>query len=230
MSIADLPPASNPPLRSAARVQRGARAHALRLYQRHFKRALDVALIVAAVPVALPVIAVCAALVATDGHAPLYRQRRVGLNGKVFQIVKLRSMVPQAEAALTAHLDESPEARAEWDSFQKLRQDPRVTRIGRILRKTSLDELPQLWNVLAGDMSLVGPRPMMESQRPLYPGTAYFLMRPGITGLWQISARNLSEFADRSRFDAEYWHDLSLTSDLRILWRTIGVVLRSTGC
>jgi len=230
MSIVDLPPASSPAFGTASSVHSAAGRPALCAYQRHFKRVLDVSLILASIPVALPVIAVCAALVALDGHAPLYMQRRIGRHGKVFRIVKLRSMVPDAEAALAAHVAENVDARAEWDSFQKLRNDPRITPIGRLLRKTSLDELPQLWNVLLGHMSLVGPRPMMECQKPLYPGTAYFLMRPGITGLWQISARNQSEFADRSRFDAEYWRGLTFGSDLRILWRTAGVVLRRTGC
>lgn len=231
MWIVDLPAVSHPqfeplPLTPVYGTTDGSAAS---LYRRHFKRVLDVVLILASIPVALPLISICAALVALDGNSPLYRQRRVGRHGRVFHIVKLRSMVPQAEAALVAYIADNAEARAEWETYQKLRRDPRITRIGRILRKTSLDELPQLWNVLAGDMSLVGPRPMMECQKPLYPGTAYFLIRPGITGLWQISVRNLSEFGDRSSFDAEYYRGLSLATDLRILWRTVGVVLRTTG-
>ena len=155
MSIVDLPPASRPAFGTAPSAHEAGGKPALCAYQRYFKRLLDVSLILASVPVALPVIAVCAALVALDGHAPLYMQRRIGRHGKVFRIVKLRSMVPDAEAALAAHVAENAEARAEWDSFQKLQNDPRITPIGRLLRKTSLDELPQLWNVLLGHMSLV---------------------------------------------------------------------------
>jgi len=141
----------------------------------------------------------------------------------------LRSMVVDAEDRLKVHLDCDPVARHQWDSTQKLKQDPRVTRIGRLLRKTSMDELPQLLNVLNGTMSLVGPRPMMVSQRHLYYGRAYYRLRPGITGLWQISARNESEFVARVRYDDEYHRNLSCWLDLKILIRTVVVVLRGTG-
>jgi len=130
---------------------------------------------------------------------------------------------------LEYHLRKDPEARREWDEAQKLKRDPRITRIGRFLRKSSLDELPQLWNVLKGDMSLVGPRPMMVDQEALYPGRAYFELRPGITGPWQVSDRNESSFADRARFDNQYLDSLSLSVDLTILFRTVAVVLRCTG-
>jgi lipopolysaccharide/colanic/teichoic acid biosynthesis glycosyltransferase len=145
-------------------------------------------------------------------------------------MLKLRSMVADAEARLQAHLDACPKARIEWQVTQKLRRDPRITRIGRIIRKTSLDELPQLWNVLVGEMSIVGPRPMMPSQQSLYPGIAYYAMRPGITGYWQISVRNESSFAERAQFDARYFRDLSFVTDVRIMLRTFGVVMRGTGC
>ena len=125
-------------------------------------------------------------LIMLDGGSPIYFQKRIGLNGKKFRMWKLRSMVPNADRALAAYLEENPEARAEWDHSQKLRHDPRITRVGLFIRKSSLDELPQLWNVIKGDMSLVGPRPMMMSQRRMYPGTAYYALRPGITGFWQI--------------------------------------------
>ncbi len=138
-------------------------------------------------------------------------------------------MVPDAEMRLQACLAEDPKARAEWDATQKLKDDPRVTRMGRFLRKSSLDELPQLWNVLRGDMSLVGPRPMMLSQRAMYPGTAYYALRPGITGFWQVSERNDCEFAQRARFDADYQSRVSFLVDLTILMRTVRVVLRATG-
>jgi lipopolysaccharide/colanic/teichoic acid biosynthesis glycosyltransferase len=138
-------------------------------------------------------------------------------------------MVPDAEAVLERYLAQNPEARAEWDRHQKLKNDPRITPLGRFLRRSSLDELPQLWNVLRGDMSIVGPRPMMCNQRALYPGTEYYVMRPGITGYWQTSARNESSFHERAGFDQAYYRSLSFATDLAIIWRTFSVVLRGTG-
>ncbi len=143
---------------------------------------------------------------------------------------KLRSMVADADSLLEAHLAANPAARAEWDRSQKLRSDPRITVLGRIIRKTSLDELPQLWNVLRADMSLVGPRPMLPEQRILYPGTAYYALRPGITGFWQISVRNESSFAQRAKFDAAYLRQMSLKTDILVMLRTVRVVLCGTGC
>jgi len=168
-------------------------------------------------------------VVALDGAAPFYRQRRVGRGGKIFHLLKIRTMVPNAEGILQDYLAQNPEARREWDRNQKLRNDPRITRLGCFLRKSSIDELPQLWNVLRGNMSLIGPRPMMLDQRARYPGTAYYHLRPGITGLWQVSDRNQSSFAERAEFDTEYYHTLSLKTDWSIFWRTISVVLRGTG-
>jgi lipopolysaccharide/colanic/teichoic acid biosynthesis glycosyltransferase len=139
-------------------------------------------------------------------------------------------MVPDAEERLAAHLEAHPAAAAEWGRTQKLRQDPRVTRLGRFLRRSSLDELPQLFNVLTGDMSLIGPRPMMVDQAPLYPGRAYYALRPGISGPWQVSERNATSFADRARFDDRYDRDLSLLTDLRLILATFRAVLRGTGC
>ena len=126
-------------------------------------------------------------------------------------------MVIDADQRLAAHLAADPALRAEWDETQKLKNDPRITAVGRLLRKTSLDELPQLWNVLKGDMSLVGPRPMMPEQRALYPGRAYYSMRPGLTGPWQVSDRNETSFAGRAEFDAAYARRMSLRTDLVIL-------------
>jgi lipopolysaccharide/colanic/teichoic acid biosynthesis glycosyltransferase len=200
------------------------------LYRDGVKRALDIVLVlVGAVPVLL-VLAVLCALIMRDGASPFYRQKRLGRNGRIFNMWKLRSMVPNAEALLEAHLAKDPAARAEWVLTQKLRNDPRITPVGRIIRKTSLDELPQLWNVLRGDMSLVGPRPMMVCQQNLYPGTAYYALRPGITGLWQTSVRNESSFAERASFDTEYLRQVSFGTDLAILLRTVRVVLYGTGC
>ena len=198
-------------------------------YRGGAKRALDVLLIVLSLPVALPVIALLALLVMRDGHAPFYTQARVGRDGRIFRFWKLRSMIWDADARLADHLAADSEARAEWDHTQKLKCDPRITRFGNFLRKSSLDELPQLWNVLKGDMSLVGPRPMMAGQQVLYPGTAYYALRPGITGSWQVSDRNESSFAARADFDTAYEETLSFAADLHILVATVGAVVRGTG-
>ena len=206
-----------------------ARLHWKGWYHRGGKRVLDVFLVVIALPIILPVILLLAAIVACGGGKPFYSQPRAGLNGRHYRLWKLRSMVPDADARLEAYLAADPAARAEWNSAQKLKNDPRITRFGRLLRQTSLDELPQLWNVLKGDMSLVGPRPIMVNQEDLYPGRAYYTLRPGITGLWQVSERNESTFAERVRFDDEYARDLSFAMDIRVLLATIAVVLRGTG-
>lgn len=199
-------------------------------YRDAIKRALDIALVLIAAPAALLITFVFALLVMRDGHSPFYSQTRVGRGDTGFRMWKLRSMVPNADALLTSHLADNLEARAEWDRDQKLRFDPRITRIGRLIRKTSIDELPQLWNVLRGDMSLVGPRPMMPSQKEIYPGSAYYALRPGITGLWQTSVRNESSFAERAQFDTAYLRELSFANDVRILFKTVGVVMKGTGC
>lgn len=199
------------------------------LYRRRLKRLFDLLAVLMAAPVILPVVTLLVLLAALDGGNPFYSQLRIGRGGKSFRMWKLRSMVVGAEARLEAHLAADPAARAEWDRDQKLKQDPRITVAGRILRKSSLDELPQLWNVVTGDMSLVGPRPMMPDQRVLYPGSAYYRLRPGITGPWQVSRRNESSFADRALFDHDYERDLSLGTDLRMLGATVRVVLHATG-
>lgn len=198
-------------------------------YKRGIKRALDLSAVLLSAIFVVPLIVIMALLVARDGHSPFYTQRRVGQNGKIFRIIKMRTMVHNAEALLEEHLRKNPALRREWDTTQKLKNDIRITPIGRILRKTSMDELPQLWNVLIGSMSLVGPRPMMPSQQHIYPGRAYYSLRPGITGFWQISDRNDCDFADRAKYDTAYANALSFKTDMNVLWRTIAVVLRGTG-
>ncbi len=208
-------------------------AHAPRspgFYRNWAKRFLDVAIILVSLPVVVPLMLLLVLAVAlTTKSAPFYRQSRVGLHGAKFTMWKLRSMVPNADAALAHHLQANPAARAEWATTQKLKKDPRVTPIGRFLRRSSLDELPQLWNVLKGEMSLVGPRPMLPEQQVLYPGAAYYRMLPGITGLWQVSARNDSAFAERAFFDSRYDAKLSFVTDIRTLFATIRVVTQATG-
>jgi lipopolysaccharide/colanic/teichoic acid biosynthesis glycosyltransferase len=193
------------------------------------KRLLDVGFVLLLTPICAPAVGLLALLVSLDGHNAFHTQRRVGKGGHHFTIFKLRSMVPDAEASLKNHLEQTPSANEEWKRSQKLTKDPRVTRLGRFLRKYSLDELPQLWNVLIGNMSLVGPRPMLPEQISMYPGTAYFSMRPGLTGLWQISERNESPFSSRALYDARYAAEMSLFTDISIILRTVGVVFRGTG-
>lgn len=216
--------------RPSASVKDGwARARKEPLYRRTLKRWMDVGFVLMAAPFVVPVMLALIAVLKVTGHTPFFTQERVGLGGRTFKLWKLRTMVPDAEARLQDHLQKDENARREWDAFQKLARDPRITDFGQFLRKSSLDELPQLWNVLVGDMSLVGPRPMMVEQQDLYPGSAYFALRPGLTGTWQISDRNQSTFAQRAEFDAEYERNLSFFRDLKILFATVGVVLRATG-
>jgi exopolysaccharide production protein ExoY len=198
-------------------------------YRRFFKRLLDVTAIVVAAPIVAPLIAGLAIGVAWQGGQPFYSQSRVGKGGRIFRMWKLRSMVTDADARIAGYLDANPAAKAEWEATQKLKDDPRITPFGRLLRRSSLDELPQLWNVLTGDMSLVGPRPMMPCQQELYPGGAYYLMRPGITGYWQTAGRNRTTFSARAEFDAAYEQHVTLRTDVHILARTVGVVMRGTG-
>tara|TARA_R110002049_G_scaffold23781_7_gene84829 strand:- start:43399 stop:44172 length:774 start_codon:yes stop_codon:yes gene_type:complete len=200
------------------------------LYGRFGKRVLDIVLIMLALPFALPVIALAALALWIEGGAPFYTQPRLGRDGNRFSILKLRTMVRDADAVLEGYLAANPAMRAEWDEIQKLKEDPRITPVGKFLRATSLDELPQLFNVLTGDMSLIGPRPMMPDQLDLYGDpSAYFALRPGITGLWQVSARNNNKFVYRNEVDAAYKRAFSFGMDMTILVKTVGVVLRRTG-
>lgn len=199
------------------------------LYRNFLKRVLDVSMIVLSLPATLPIILILAIAVARDGHNPFYLNVRVGKGGKQFKMLKLRTMVPNAERLLAKYLESNESASQEWHATQKLKNDPRTTKIGRLLRKTSVDELPQLWNVIIGDMSLVGPRPMLPEQREMYPGLAYYFLRPGITGIWQVSDRNKVEFSKRAQFDREYNEKLSFAFDIRLLAKTVSAVVKGTG-
>lgn len=194
------------------------------------KRAFDVVIIVLALPALFPILLLLTALSMLDGHSPIYVQERVGLHGKTFRMLKFRTMVVDADRRLEMYLSANPAARQEWDVKQKLMKDPRITRVGRFMRKSSMDELPQLLNVLRGEMSLIGPRPMMTDQVSLYSGDAYYLMRPGLSGLWQVSDRNQSSFQARVRFDEDYYENLSFKLDCQILGKTICTVVKGTGC
>jgi len=199
------------------------------IYRNGLKRVFDTSLILATLPFSLIVIFTLALCVSLDGGKPFYRSPRVGRSGKIFGMWKLRTMAVDADLLLDRYLSQDVAARQEWARSQKLKCDPRITRFGRILRKTSLDELPQLLNVIKGDMALVGPRPMLPEQQTLYPGIAYYALRPGMTGPWQVMARNDSEFCRRSDYDQAYDKELSLLTDLKLLLRTIFVVIKGTG-
>ncbi|APX91092.1 exopolysaccharide biosynthesis protein [Brevirhabdus pacifica] len=206
----------------------GGAALAPGFYRRGGKRALDLSLIALFSPLLAPLMLLLWLAVRAGGGAAFFAQDRVGLDGRVFRCWKLRSMIPDADLALRRLCRDDPALAAEWRRHQKLTADPRITRVGRLLRRTGLDELPQIWNVLRGEMSLVGPRPFMPSQRGLYGaagGFLYYRMRPGLTGPWQVSGRSQSGFADRAAFDDLYHRTTSLRGDLRILLRTVAVVL-----
>lgn len=199
---------------------------------RVMKRLMDLALIVLALPLLLPVFAVLAVLIKRNSPGSVfYCQKRIGRDGQPFYAWKFRSMVQNAEAALAEYLAANPEAQAEWKLDHKLRNDPRITRIGKFLRKTSLDELPQLWNVLRGEMSLVGPRPIVDAEISKYAERfdLYAKVKPGITGMWQISGRNDTSYDERVEHDAFYSRNWSPFLDIYILARTIKVVLLREG-
>ncbi len=195
------------------------------------KRAMDVAVAALGGLFLLPLLAAIACFVKLTSEGPVFfSQQRVGHNGRRFRAWKFRSMVANADALLPKYLEKHPEQRLEWERYRKLKRDPRLTRVGRLLRKTSLDELPQLWNVLRGDMSLVGPRPITPDEIDRYPHLhLYTRLRPGITGLWQINGRNLTSFQSRAEFDAHYIRNWSPWFDAYILARTLKVVLRCEG-
>jgi exopolysaccharide production protein ExoY len=196
------------------------------------KRGMDVlgaaALLLAAAPAFLAI----ALLVRRDGGPAFYAHPRIGRGGQRFGCLKFRSMVIDSDRRLAALLESDPAARAEWEATRKLKQDPRVTRIGRFLRATSLDELPQLLNVLRGEMSLVGPRPVTQAELDQHYGAAathYVSVRPGITGPWQISGRNDVSYSGRVAMDVAYAATPSLWTDLRLLLRTPIAVLARRG-
>ncbi|GLS68087.1 sugar transferase [Methylobacterium tardum] len=196
------------------------------------KRGLDVSVAVTALFLLLPLLLLIAAIVwAGDGKAPIFRHMRIGRDGRRFGCLKFRSMVTDGEAVLAAHLASSPQARAEWAETHKLSDDPRITAIGHVLRKTSLDELPQLWNVLRGEMSLVGPRPIVAAEIARYDHAfaTCFAVPPGVTGLWQVSGRSDTTYAERVALDLDYATRWSLRRDFAIMLRTIPAVLAQRG-
>ena len=201
------------------------------LTSRCIKTSLDVVLAFLGLIMLAPLLFVIALLIRRDGGPALFRHMRIGEAGQPFACLKFRTMVPNSDAMLQHQLLTDPAAAAEWRETQKLRHDCRVTGIGRFLRATSLDELPQLINVLRLEMSLVGPRPIVEAELPRYGRriSSYYLVRPGLTGLWQVSGRTTTSYARRVRLDAFYVENWSLRMDLVILLRTIPAVLTRRG-
>jgi exopolysaccharide production protein ExoY len=194
------------------------------------KRVIDIILAVSGIVLLAPLLIICfVATVATSPGPALFRHRRVGFKGKYFDCLKFRTMVPDARGRLGRLLESDPLAAAEWTANRKLRCDPRVTAIGAILRRSSLDELPQLFNVLKGDMSIVGPRPVTEEELVRYSGaiSAYIACRPGITGLWQVSGRSTTTYNKRIACDTFYARKWSLALDAKILIVTIPSLLLS---
>jgi Undecaprenyl-phosphate galactose phosphotransferase WbaP len=196
------------------------------------KRFLDLIIIITGGIIILPFLLLIALLIKISSPGPvLYGQMRLGINGKHFKAYKFRSMVVDAEERLKTLLASDPQIRKEWEAYHKLRDDPRITGIGKFLRRTSFDEFPQLINVLRGEMSLVGPRPIVDDEVEKYGEdfTRIFSVKPGMTGLWQVSGRSDTDYAERVSFDTYYLQSWSVWLDLWVLYKTFGVVLKGKG-
>ncbi|MGG7518403.1 sugar transferase [Allorhizobium undicola] len=196
------------------------------------KRSLDIFIASVALLLFSPLFLLIAALVKfTDGGSVFYGHRRVGHNGQQFRCLKFRTMVPNGDKVLQEHLRNNPEAYEEWRATRKLQNDPRVTVVGSVLRKLSLDELPQLFNILRGEMSIVGPRPVVEDELEMYDAAAHYYLqtRPGLTGLWQVSGRNDVSYDTRIAMDTQYVKTWSLFQDMLIIIKTVPAVCLSRG-
>ncbi len=194
------------------------------------KRAFDLALATTVLVLLAPLLLVISLLLRfSQGGSVIFAHSRIGFGGRRFACYKFRTMVPNADEVLRAHLARDPVSAEEWRMTQKLKRDPRVTFIGNLIRKSSIDELPQLFNVLKGDMSCIGPRPVVESELERYGAEkeTYLRARPGISGLWQVSGRNSLSYEERVALDAEYVRNWNMASDFVILLKTIPAVLRS---
>lgn len=203
-----------------------------RFHNLEFKRGFDVAFALIIAPLVLPIIGLLWCLVRLDGGPGFFGHMRVGESGREFRCLKIRSMVQDAEARLNTHLEQSKEARDEWAQNAKLKDDPRITKLGRFLRKSSLDELPQIFNVLKGEMSFVGPRPVPKDELIDRYGSrrlVYEAMKPGITGLWQVSGRNDVSYAERIALDERYLTHRSFGLDIKIILKTASAVIGRTG-
>jgi len=199
-----------------------------------WKRMFDIVFSLFAILITLPIMIPIAIIIKlTDGGSVLFGHNRVGYRGREFKVLKFRSMYPDAEERLKKILEEDPKAREEWEKTFKLKNDPRVTPIGKFLRKTSLDELPQFFNVLKGDMSVVGPRPVVKEELEKYykdKAKYYLSVKPGITGYWQVEGRSdVEDYQERVNMDVWYVENQSFLLDLKIILKTVWVMLTGKG-
>jgi lipopolysaccharide/colanic/teichoic acid biosynthesis glycosyltransferase len=200
--------------------------------QSPLRRVFDVTLILIASPYILFFFIVISILIALDSKGGVfYKQTRIGLGGRRFKAIKFRTMVVNADQILQKYLDKSPKLKEEWLATHKLKKDPRITRVGAVLRKLSLDEMPQFWNIIIGDMGLIGPRPIVDEEVKKY-GKCFELYkqaRPGLTGLWQVSGRSDTSYQRRVELDEYYLLNRSIKLDLQIILKTVYVVLGRKG-
>ena len=203
-----------------------------RRLQKALKRTLDASAALAFLILFSPLLlGIVALLLVAQGRPILFKHKRIGKNGEVFECLKFRTMVNDGARVLEQHLAFSPSARHEWENTQKLKDDPRITPLGQVMRKLSVDELPQFLNVVMGQMSLVGPRPIVSSEARFYGSHigAYYSVRPGITGPWQVGGRSNASYDRRVQLDVDYAHNWSLGRDIAILLKTVPAVLSQDG-
>lgn len=196
-----------------------------------FKSGIDIIGAISALILTSPLFLFIAYKIRQDGGSAFYSHERIGKNGKPFKCIKFRSMIMNSQEVLDELLANDEEARTEWERDFKLKNDPRITPVGRFIRKTSLDELPQLFNVLKGEMSLVGPRPVIDEERKYYGDhwDEFLSVKPGMTGLWQVSGRNDTTYDERVRLDVEYIRGWSLWMDIKIAYKTIFIIINPKG-
>jgi Undecaprenyl-phosphate galactose phosphotransferase WbaP len=218
--------------RSLERFQRANRTPSDFFRYRVVKRCFDILLVLISVPVTLPLLAIVSAVVMFSSPGPIfYSHRRIRKNGAFFSMWKFRTMCVNSAEVLEDYLTRHPDAHSEWNQTHKLRKDPRITPLGVFLRRYSLDELPQLWNVLMGQMSLVGPRPIVAAEVEKYGDSfdCYCRVKPGLTGLWQVSGRSELSYDARVALDCDYVNHWSLTKDVVILLKTFSSVVNQDG-
>lgn len=197
-----------------------------------WKRFFDLLFTLPLLPLMILLFTLIAFIIKITSRGPvIFTQERVGRNGKLFKIYKFRTMHCNAERELKKILKKNPQAQKEWQEKRKLKNDPRITKIGKILRKTSLDELPQFINVIKGEMSIVGPRPYLPSEIKDIQDYSHIILSvpPGITGLWQINGRSNTTFQERVELDCQYVNNFNLSLDIKIILKTIKVVLKGEG-
>ena len=205
----------------------------LKKVDKFFKRTIDIIASIFGIIALLP-LTICvyiANLICKDKGPVFYTQNRIGHNGKIFKMYKYRSMIVGADDKLEKYLEENEEARKEFDQYKKLKDDPRVTKVGKFIRKTSIDEFPQFINVLKGEMSLVGPRPYLEKEREDMNGYYKYIItcKPGLTGLWQVSGRSDCTFDERIDLDMEYYNNHNLKMDIKIIFKTAEKIVKREG-